>query len=120
MLRDLITKAMHYKNSNDSMKHCKVTITHYESNPTTNFYWVLDSILECLRASGMTFRKNVDDLSISVESNLPSSTPFPILGLIDDPEIQKKCAYTYINCKYPAKNKVYSIIHKLINLNGEL
>jgi predicted O-linked N-acetylglucosamine transferase (SPINDLY family) len=44
-----------------------------------------------------------------VESNLPSSTPFPIVGLIDDPEIQKRCANTYINCNYPAKNKVFSL-----------
>ena len=58
------------------------------------------------------FRKTVDDLRISVESNLPSSTPLPILGLIDDPEIQKKCANTYINNEYPAKEKIYSLVLK--------
>jgi hypothetical protein len=50
-----------------------------------------------------------------VESNLPSSTPLPILGLIDDPEIQKKCANTYINNEYPAKEKIYSIVLKVRN-----
>lgn len=52
-------------------------------------------------------QENVDNLRKSIESNLPSSAPFPILGLIDDPDIQKRCASTFIKYKYPAKNKNY-------------
>lgn len=53
------------------------------------------------------FHKNVDDLRLSVNSNLPSSAPFPMLGLIDDPEIQKKCATTYMNFQHPNRGRPY-------------
>ncbi len=46
-------------------------------------------------------------LNISIRNNELTSPPFQILGLLDDPELQKKCSIAYSEKKYPDLSKKY-------------
>ncbi|MDB3885705.1 tetratricopeptide repeat protein [Candidatus Pelagibacter sp.] len=47
------------------------------------------------------FEKTINKLKKKIKDNKKISMPFPILSLIDDPDIQKKTAKIYTNHKFP-------------------
>ena len=54
------------------------------------------------------FQETVEELRRGIASRLPISSPFPVLGLIDDLETQRLCATTYVETKHSKSILRYS------------
>ena len=55
--------------------------------------------------------KYLNELTHKVDNNEKVAVPFPVLALIDDPEIQKKTAEIFANEKYPVSHVLPEIDH---------
>ena len=53
--------------------------------------------------------RQLDELKNKINKNEKVSHPFPILTLIDDPQIQRKTAEIYVNHKFPKNNVLPAI-----------
>ena len=46
----------------------------------------------------------IDEIKTKLDNNEKASGPFSLLAIIDDPELQRQSAKTYVNAKYPKNN----------------
>jgi len=55
------------------------------------------------------FDKNLDDLERKINAKKNTINPFPLLGLLDEPSLQKKNAEIYSSLNYPKNNSLPGI-----------
>lgn len=57
------------------------------------------------------FESNINDLVNKINAKKNTINPFPFLGLLDEPSLQKKNAEIYSSLKYPKNSSLPRIVH---------
>jgi len=73
-------------------------------NPDIDFILGESLIASMSLCSWSGLADRIDEIKTKLNNNEKASTPFSLLAIIDDPELQRQSAEAYVNAKYPKNN----------------
>ncbi|MBJ7503960.1 MAG: tetratricopeptide repeat protein, partial [Polynucleobacter sp.] len=82
-------------------------------NPDYEFLFGMLQYIKMLICDWHSYSENRQRLSQKIRNQEKSSNPFPILGFIDSPAIQKDCAAIFVSREYPQNDVLGSIPKRL-------
>ena len=92
-------------NTLQDLKRYDEALSHYDQaiKLKPDYQYLLGKLLhvKMLMCNWQNFKTNVKSLSLQINENKKSSTPFPVLALIDSSSIQRKSSEIWVNDKHP-------------------